>query len=253
MPGMDLGRRYTRAPIAEAIVEFHVQGGPDLSMDALMTLDLGDAFEAPRAIYHLDGDFEFVDGKMERTETREDQLMFVAERGDGQRAVQYGPSIFAFTWRDKYEGWPTFLSEAETVWLAYRAIADPVSVAGVGVRFVNRIPLPHRGVEIKDYLRTSVDVPAQLPQGVRNLFVQMDLPIPQLDAEATITTALTPPDKEHAGGGLLLDIDVRCGFGMSATDDNFDGSLRETLGRLRYAKNFVFEACITDATRSLIH
>jgi uncharacterized protein (TIGR04255 family) len=249
---MDLGRQYSRAPIAEAIVEFHVTTQPELSMDSLLHLDLSERFEPPRTIYHLDGDFEYVDGAMKRTETREDQLTFVSEQRDAQRAVQYGPSIFAFTWRNNYAGWSKFIGEAEDVWLKYRAVAEPVSLEVVGVRFVNQVPLPHRGVEIKDYLRTSVDVPAQLPQGVRNLFVQMDLPMPDLEAEATITSSLMPPDEHYPGGGLILDIDVRSRFGMSPTDDTFDDSLRSTLARLRYAKNYVFEACITDATRGLI-
>lgn len=252
MPGMDLGRQYSRAPIAEAILEFHVVTDAELSMDELLHLDLGEQFDPPRTIYHLDGDFEYVDGEMKRTETRQDQLTFVVEQRDAQRAVQYGPSIFAFTWRTNYAGWSEFIAEAEDVWLRYRAVARPISIGVVGVRFVNQISLPHRVVEIKDYLRTSVDVPAQLPQGVRNLFVQMDLPMPDLKAEATITSSLIPPGEQHVDGGLILDIDVRSRFEMSATDDAFDDSLRATLGRLRYAKNYVFEACITDATRGLI-
>jgi len=33
MPGLDMGRRYAKAPIAEAIVEFHVSTPDDLALE----------------------------------------------------------------------------------------------------------------------------------------------------------------------------------------------------------------------------
>ena len=51
---------------------------------------------------------------------------------------------------------------------------------------------------------------------------------------------------------LLLDIDARSNVLLSTSDPDFDERLLESLTTLRRTKNFVFEACITDATRSLI-
>ena len=74
------------------------------------------------------------------------------------------------------------------------------------------------------------------------------MPLPALEVSATITSSLLPvrPDVTT----LILDIDTwrDAPAGESATDDAIAGHL----ATLRQAKNYVFEACITDATRGLI-
>jgi len=134
--------------------------------------------------------------------------------------------------------------------MVYCEAAMPSFLRGIGVRFVNHVELPDHSVEIKDYMRMSVDIPAYLPQQVSHLFLQVDIPLEQLQAAATVTSALLPSN--HVGGLMLLDIDVKAGVMLETSDPVFDQTVTATLNRLRLAKNLVFEACITDATRGLI-
>jgi uncharacterized protein (TIGR04255 family) len=252
MPGLDMGRRYKKAPISQAILQFHVTAPDSLKLGDLSGLVFGDNFGEPNPIFSLEGQFQFTDGQV-ASQTREDQVGFAFVREGGDRVVQAGARWFTFVWVRNYTDWVDFLREAEAAWLKYRQVAGPEYLTDVGVRFVNRIPMPERAVEIKDYLRLSVDVPAYLPQSVNSLFMQVDVPLPQQNVTATITSSMLPADDEVGpGGGLLLDIDVKAPLGMPVTDERFDDSLRATLQRLRLAKNYVFEACITDATRGLI-
>lgn len=252
MPGLDMGRRYANAPIAQAILQFHVSTPDGLQLGELSSFDFGDAFGEPSPIFSLEGQFQFTDGTVATT-TREDQVGFAFVRDDGDRVIQVGTRWFTFVWIRSYSEWAEFLGQAESAWLQYREVARPEIVTGVGVRFVNRIPMPQRAVEIKDYLRMSVDVPAYLPQGVGSLFMQVDIPLPKQDVTATITSSMLPADDEVGpGGGLLLDIDVKAPLDASVADEQFSQVLQSTLNRLRLAKNYVFEACITDATRGLI-
>jgi uncharacterized protein (TIGR04255 family) len=106
-------------------------------------------------------------------------------------------------------------------------------------------------VEIKDYLRVSVDVPPYLPQLVSSYFTQVAVPVERFGCTATITsTLLQPPDQNTTS--LLLDVDTWEAANIELTGDNEAEGVKERLAALREAKNYVFESCITDATRGLI-
>lgn len=249
MPGLDMGRRYDNAPIVQAILEFHVLTPAELKVDALSGLDFGEGYEDSKSMYQIEGEFAFAEGAV-TTEARQDQVGFAFTRADGSRTVQAGKLKFTFIWTGEYTEWSEFSAEAEAAWLIYRQVAEPRVLQGIGVRFVNHIQLPEKAVEIKDYLRASVDVPSHLPQVVNSMFFQVEIPMPQQRAQATITSAVLAD--QSPGGALLLDIDVKTPVGLSTEDETFDSTVRTTLDRLRLAKNFVFEACITDATRGVI-
>lgn len=246
-----MGRRYNHAPIIEAIIEFQVRTPEDLRLDDLANVGFGDGYGEAVSIYNLEleGQFEPSEGPVSAS-GQQSQVGFAYSRADGSRTVQVGPKRFAFVWRRNYTHWDEFETEAEAAWNRYRDSARPTLLEGIGVRFVNHIQLPPRSVEIKDYVRMSVDVPAYLPQQVSGLFMQVDIPLPEQQAFATVTSALLP--SERPGGMILLDIDVKSRVMKEPADRSFDEAVRSTLARLRLAKNLVFEACITDATRGLI-
>ncbi|BBH17378.1 hypothetical protein Back2_16650 [Nocardioides baekrokdamisoli] len=156
---------------------------------------------------------------------------------------------FAFAQRGHYVGWDSFDSAADAAWSRYKAVTRPVLVSGASVRFVNHIPMPTQVVEIRDYLRTTVEVSAYLPQSVSDMFMQVEVPFVEVGTIARISSAFTQNADSLA---LLLDIDVRADVALSPRSESFDADLRATLATLRNTKNYVFEACITDATRGLI-
>lgn len=247
-----MGRRYAHAPIVEAILELQVVNPEDMTIGELAQMDVGEDYAEATPIFNVEGQFEWVDGAMSGR-ARGDQVGLAFHRLDNLRVVQAGLDRFAFVWRGQYDRWDKFLDEAEALWLRYRDVAKPSLVRTVGVRFVNRIRMTKPSVEIKDYLRTSIEISPYLPQAVNGLFMQVDIPLQRLDATATITSAMLTDDAaDEPGIALLLDIDVKGGLNLETTNAEFEPSLRATLDRLRLAKNYVFEACITDATRGLI-
>jgi uncharacterized protein (TIGR04255 family) len=106
-----------------------------------------------------------------------------------------------------YDRWEAFVDEAWRHWLRYREIARPQRVKRLGVRYVNRIDVPCSQVEIKDYLRTAIDVSPYLPQMVGNYFLQIVVPLSRFEASATVTSALASPPSEDVTS-LILDIDT---------------------------------------------
>lgn len=209
-------------------------------------------FTAPQPVLNVAGEFSYVDGAVVGS-TRGDRTGSLFNRRDDEGSVVADIARFAFIWRRQYTAWEAFLEEAEARWLDYKRVAGTRVVESIGLRFVNEIPIPSDGIEVTDYLRTSVNVSPYLPQAVSGLFMQVDIPIPSVDVLATVTSSLLSQRSDGTGRpALLLDVDTKTSANLTAEDPEFDSKLRARLDTLRLTKNYVFEACITDATRGLI-
>jgi uncharacterized protein (TIGR04255 family) len=241
---------YSNPPIAEAILELRVAAPQTPSLEQLANL-LGedDGYAPPDRAISFEGEFNLVDSEVV-SDVKGSQVGHRFRRLDESRVVQVHVDRYAFSWLEGYRHWEDFLEEAELVWERFKAVVNPDVITYIGVRFINRIQLPARTIEIKDYVRTSVDLSPYLPQQVAGMFSQIDVPLPQHEASARITLFLEPT--ERPSPNIVLDIDVNKTVTLSVKDDRFSTLLDEELSNLRDAKNFVFEACITDATRGLI-
>lgn len=244
---MQLGHRYSRAPIHEAIIELRFPLREDVTEERLQEVG-GAEFPMRTALYRVNGQ-TVLDGEGEApvSTVSHQKIGWSFEREDGLRAVFATLNSFAFVRRGDYDHWDAFVGEVEKAWFRYKDAASVDFVEHVGVRFVNHISIPHRAIDIQDYLRTTVHLAAQLPQSVSNLFAQVTIPFEEVGCDVTISTGVLPAER-----AFLLDIDATTNVLLSTTDPAFDERLRDALSMLRNTKNFVFEACITDATRSLI-
>ena len=248
---IDSGRHYKNAPIAEAIIEIRTSPVAGLEMPTLREAFEGsDLTVAERAI-EITNQVN-VDDENVTSESLGRQVGFVFRRPDGGRIVQSKLNSFALSWLPPYERWDVFVEEAERYWERYRSVVGPTAVTRIGVRFVNRIVIPKRQIEIKDYLRVAVDVPAYLPQGIASYFLQVSVPLAEFGSVATITSTIQPPSDETSGGALILDIDAWRETELDLSRQAEADKIPAVLNELRVVKNYVFESCITDATRGLI-
>ncbi|OBK65866.1 hypothetical protein A5653_02860 [Mycobacterium colombiense] len=241
---VDLGRRYSNAPIIEATVDLRVSLPDSVNLGDLQALypDLDEPDPYYQFVPRVEGDR-------------------VVEAGDGPQGYKYqqkrqfsiiaGLDRFTYSQLSKYQDWDQFIGNVETRWQRYKEAASPSCVTNVGVRFVNRIVIQNPQVEINDYLRTTVDISPYLPQAIERYFAQISFPIAAFGVKAIVTTALDNPRVPDTTA-LILDIDVSHELDLDPTSDSFDNELTAEFDTLRNAKNYVFEACITDATRGVI-
>ena len=245
-----LDRHYEHAPITEAIIELQCDLAPDVTLEDLTRV-------VDREVFTSESPAVFISGQIEvspdgiKGDTTGQQIGYLYRRSDGLRVIQSRLNGFAYSVLAPYDRWETFSSEAWEHWQTYREIARPAKVSRLGVRFVNKIDISQASIEIKDYLRTAVDVSPYLPQITASYFLQVVVPLLSFDASATITSTVAPPSSPDATS-LILDIDTWRLLDISLEGDTESERLKEALNELRAAKNFVFEACITDATRGLI-
>jgi uncharacterized protein (TIGR04255 family) len=250
IPFIQLGSHYSRAPIVEAIIELRCELSGSIQLDTLN--DAVNADEFPEVGRHLEvtGTFDVSDAGL-RSDTSVRQTGFVFKREDGLRIIQARLNGFSYAALAPYDKWESFHDEAWRHWEVYRDLIHPTKVTRLGVRYVNRIDIPSARVEIKDYLRTAIDVSPYLPQMIASHFLQVEVPLSRYGAVATITSTSVPPSQEDATS-LILDIDAWRPTDVDLALDGASSAIHNALDSLRQAKNYTFEACITDATRGLI-
>ncbi len=246
---MDVGRHYPNAPIVEAIIEIRCELPTDVTLERLLTAVDADEFPTTDGMFEVTG-FVSVDQEGVSGSTQGRQIGHTFRSADGRHVVQSRRNGFAFAALAPYADWETFSATAERCWARYREVASPTRATRLGVRFVNKIVAPSRHIEIKDYLRTAIDVSPYLPQMVNGYFLQVIIPLGQFNATATVTSTIQSADDESTS--LILDIDTWQDVSLDLIPGKTSGDIEERLNTLRRAKNHVFEACITDATRGLI-
>ncbi|WP_394278351.1 TIGR04255 family protein [Microbacterium sp.] len=241
---------YARAPIVEASLLMRLQTPEDISVaeatetfEKLTTL----AIKERQAVFEVSNTLVAISGSDSSLDSSHRAAGFVFI-GDGERIsvvddeLQYSKR---FAPEAPYETWEVFIQRAMVIANEAYSARGAAAVTGVGCRFVNRLPIPSAdeasGFEISDYVRMSVPIPGMLPQVVRRMFAQVDIPFDD-EAVSTRTTVFT--DDVDEGTVLVLDIDTRRDVEPTTISE-----VEHYLSTIRSIKNTVFEAAITDACR----
>lgn len=244
-----IGTRYSRAPIAEAVIDVRAVLADQVDLDALGRYQdaLGGEYPTSQKRMQFRGQFSMDEGGL-NADTAQEQLGFAFVSEDGRQVVQAKLDGFTFSRLAPYETFEPFSAEALRLWDMFEGMFAPGRVTRVGVRYVNRLPLPGDLIELSDYLRTFPEIAPELPQEVGGYFMSLSIPLPAFRAELTMTQTIVDTPEASV---LVLDNDV-ARFMAHVCDGSTAGWLSEVLGDLRAAKNEVFEASITDKVRELI-
>jgi uncharacterized protein (TIGR04255 family) len=170
----------------------------------------------------------------------------------GTQAVQVRRDGFAFTQLVPYptNGWDDWRQEAERLWKAYLAVANPRTVVRLQVRYANRIRIPGTRMEPGEYFNTYLAIAPGLPDCnhflLRAEFSYDNMPGARL--QITQGPILDFPQEDDVIP-ILLDLDVSRSIVMDPTDP----ALWERLEELHECETDAFEACITNKSRELFN
>jgi uncharacterized protein (TIGR04255 family) len=245
------GPHYERAPVVEAIIEIRCEVPERDSTEFLRDSVDHSIFTSEEQILQVTGTVQVAEGTS-FTGAMEPRITgYRFRRSNPDQAVQARMNGFAFSWLGAYKDWDELTTETEKHWLKYLQVAEPVKATRLGVRFINRIVVPTQLIEFNDYLRIGVNVPPYLPQEIRAYLIRVQIPIPQMATEVTISSGLEG-SRPNEGTALILDIDAWKEIQMELSKREEREQIPALLNTLRNAKNYAFESCITDATRRLI-
>ncbi|MDA9504196.1 hypothetical protein XI09_05350 [Bradyrhizobium sp. CCBAU 11386] len=248
MTAPKIRRHYSRAPIVEATIDIGIEADKPVAVDQILMLseELKSDFPTRLPLHQLQMGFEVgSNGGPPTFSNRQENLGFRLDRPD--RVLQLRSNGLSYSHLAPYSKWSTFSTEAERYWELYKGAINPTRAVRLGVRIINRVPLPSGDFRLDSCLNLYPTIPDSLPPDVQSLAMQLQIPMKHIDESSVVILQLygAPP----ANGGshaIMLDIDFIIQK-PTRIDDVFS-----TLNRLGDAKNDVFEACITDTVRELI-
>lgn len=235
-----------QAPIVEALLDFRVARGEDVTLDLLASI--GNAlpeYPVKKTRRLMTGQLDVSDVGQPRA-TADSQIDgYRFETRDGLRVLQPQLDGFTFSWLKPYKDWPSFRAEAKRLWKVYVQVAAPSRVTRIGLRFVNRFELPARSGELSEWLLTRPALARGIPR-VTDLFMRVVFPLAPIDAFAVITEAFDP-DGAKLGQPVILDVDVFREANVLPQEKD----LWDTVEKFRVEKNRLFFGSITERTKEL--
>lgn len=237
---------YAKAPITEALIDIRVTLPDETTITDLTRVAIGEDIGYPQRRNRFAIEGQIAIGEQVGAMTSQRHVGYDFLSSDERQIVQIRSDGFTFSRLAPYERWETFRKEAYHLWKLYRAVAEPISITRVAVRYINRLDLPLPMDDFKDYLRTVPEVSSDLPQALSGYLMQLAIPQEDIGAFVLLNEALLPPPNPDTVS-VLLDIDLFRELETSVEDEE----LWDMLDQFRGRKNKVFEACITERTRNL--
>lgn len=241
----DLTRQFPKlpgAPIAEAMIGWQAKSAKPVTESGLKQL-LTDRF--PGYSCHgqrsLAAEFSSSAEAVEFSHSRP-WTGFRLERqaGDEHVVAQVGPGGVVVSRLPRYAGWDEFVAQAQPFWSAFQEQAAPVAIDRLSVRFVNQIPL-ERSVDLNMVLNHLPPPPLDGLLEDGSFLIQETLRVPGTPYRVNQVRMLQASDESDEV--LILDLEVFAENLASCDRSDMD----QHLARVRYIKNRLFFAALTDA------
>jgi uncharacterized protein (TIGR04255 family) len=248
---MEQIRHYSRSPIVEARIDIKVQHSPEMEVANLiqMATAIESEYDIREQLGNLQGNItvDSANNTLLSSSISNNPVGYSFASNNKQSAIQARLNGFTFSHFMPYPGWDIFRETAFNIWNIYRQVTNPIRIASLAVRYVNRIDIPSEKVELKDYFRTVPEISPDLPEALATYMMYLQIPIEEINATINITqTRIPSPSADIVS--IALDINII----NEGTISEDTGDILATLDLLHIHANRVFEASITDITRDLI-
>ncbi len=166
---------------------------------------------------------------------------------DQKNIAQFNRDGFAFSRLEPYDNWQAFFQEGKSLWYIFKDIAAPITIDRIGLRFINRIALPHGEMNFEQYLRNAPIPPADLDVPFLGFMHQETLSVPGHPYAINLIRTIQPPQHPADSGiAIILDIDVFTFQPLEQSVENDDNKLTDMLSEMRWLKDKTFFGSITE-------
>lgn len=243
---------WKNPPILEAVLDIRatLPAAVDVSKLATFQQEIADRFPTQELQSNVHFGFEAQPGQATSVQaSMSDPIGCRLQSADSQRIIQVQRFGFTFSRVGNYDNWDNFAQEARELWQRYLAIATPEAVTRLGLRYINRIPIPLSAgpIDFKDYILTTPEIAPNVPQELLTYFMRLLIPSADHTLLATITQVMEPMIPNAETLPLIFDIDA---FKVKTFEPHSE-AIWETFAALRAFKNEIFYRSITDKTRRL--
>jgi uncharacterized protein (TIGR04255 family) len=112
---------------------------------------------------------------------------------DKLQVAQFRSDGFTLNRLSPYTGWEAVFPEAMKLWRLFVEVFEPEAVKRVTVRYINHIRLRGMRVELAEYLRSPVPVPAELDHDLTSFLSSVVIRDSESPSLVKITQSLEPP------------------------------------------------------------
>jgi uncharacterized protein (TIGR04255 family) len=244
-------RQYRNPPIEEALCEIKFHGEPswDVTIPGLLYERLRQSYpEKPQQAGFLEAGIQMAPGAPGPSlHFRQDGGRVQFRDSSGRALLAVGPGVLSTHVLRPYPGWEAFRPRIVEAISAYEEVAQPESVARIGIRYINRIVVGAEVIEIGNYFTSGPEMPPSLPQNFVGFLQRLDAVFPDSQTHLVVTFASTESEDEGRSA-FILDLDVFEEFGEGEIEISGCGA---EVDRLRGLEREAFEDLITDAARDL--
>jgi uncharacterized protein (TIGR04255 family) len=240
---------YPNPPIQEALIDIQVTAPPDFTAEKLKSTlqGLENQFPEIRENVQLIQGFQLsVAGENQSFSSSRsvDGYLFISNAA--KKTVQARRDSFTFNKLRPYTEWKEFKAEAKELWQRYSELVQPVAIRRLGLRYINRIELPHGLLDLREFCLLFPDIPQPIPQGLAEFFQRFIAPKDNgLISAVSLALDYSNPNLRPA---IILDIDV---FFMVSNAGLESESMWAGFEEMRVLKNEIFSASLTQKAKAL--
>lgn len=254
---MNQRRRYRNPPIEEALCEFRFVPSQewDLTIPGKLHVKLGNEYSGkPQEQKVVDIALNAEEGQPPRMSYGTGPAKVQLVTADGKRQVGVGKDVLSIHMLRPYQdprhpsrsGWDEFQPRIAAALDAYWKVAEPLGVCRIGIRYLNKIVIPHKTVAVERYLRCALPVVRGFPDRLNHFMSRVDY---AYEDGVRIVVSQGSINAPQDNVGFLLDLDVIWENSQAVTQDEALAKAEDQRNRERTA----FEAVITDNAREVFN
>lgn len=238
-------------PIVEAVLDIDCDMPPTFDLaacEAAFRDALRDRYKKFRTQFMQALQVEAAMDRAPSVTTKQGIQAFQFLQEDEKQLVQVRPQGFSFNRLAPYSRLDAYLPEMERTWRLFLALAVPVQVRLVRLRYINRILIPLIGgrVDLDTYLRLGPRLPDEDKLTLVGFLHQYSALEADTGNQANILLTAQPPESDKLP--VILDIDA---FKTGESEPSDWTAIQLKIHSLRRLKNTVFEDSLTDQCLSL--
>ncbi|MDE0554262.1 MAG: TIGR04255 family protein [Candidatus Poribacteria bacterium] len=249
--------QYKNPPIEEALCEFRFEPDQEWGLTILgrLLVELSKEYSGkPQQQKVMDVSVNAQQGQRTKLSYSEELEKVQLVTQDGKRIVAVGQDVLSIHMlrpyqdpqRPEHSGWDEFQQRIEEALAVYWEEVQPKGVLRVGIRYINKIVIPEKGVKAGNYLKSALPVVDGLPDHANNFLSRVDYVYDDGMRLVLSQRSLNTPLNQVE---FLLDLDV-------IWEDTEPVGKDEALAKANYLRDRereAFEAVITDKARELFN
>jgi len=241
-----MGKKYKNPPIIEVVCEFRFSPETewDITVPGLLYEKIRDGFPHKEQRIVQSVEISHTRGEVEHKIHTEERMVFF----DTSKKIltQIGPRVLSVNHLKPYSSWENFKPKIERSFKALLKIIHVKELQRIGLRYINKIEIPEKTVNLETYFDFRPFLGSNLPQDIVNFMVGCMLSFNNGRDLCKVELRSAVPDNPESSA-FILDLDYFLSQPKTIIADDALNWIENAHGEIEK----VFEGCIKDSLRKI--